>query len=114
MGDTSGLSLLAESIDKLEDTPDQDCSSPSQAAATRKLRFASTDCVGLQILSDVADTQEKISAAGEKTERSKSVDCDSRRKEQDSSVDVSKSFKMQNDIAQMGKNCTDLSKKLVR
>jgi hypothetical protein len=63
----------------------------------------------------VADSQEKITAALEKTEqRSKSVDCDSRRKEPDSSVDVSKSFKMQNDIAQMGKNCTDLSKKLVR
>ena len=112
--DTSGLNLLAESIDKLEDPPAEVCSSPSQGAAARKLRFASTDCVGLQILSDVADTQQKITPKGEKTERSKSVDCDSRRKEPGARVDVSKSFKMQNDIAQMGKNCTDLSKKLVR
>merc|ERR1712024_81450 len=61
-------------------------------------------------------SQEKITAASEKTEqRSKSVDCDSRRRnEACASVDESKSFKMQNDIAQMGKNCTDLSKKLVR
>merc|ERR1712039_739700 len=101
------------SIDKLEDSPDDEASSSAKA---RKLRYVSTDCAGLQILCDVADSQEKITAASEKTEqRSKSVDCDSRRRnEACASVDESKSFKMQNDIAQMGKNCTDLGKKLVR
>merc|ERR1712032_351096 len=108
--DTSGLNLLAASIDKLEDSPDE-----AASAKARKLRYASTDCAGLQILCDAADSQEKITAAAEKTEqRSKSVDCDSRRNEVRARVDESKCLKMQIDIAQIGKNCTDLSKKLVR
>jgi len=108
--DTCGLNLLAASIDKLEDSPDG-----ASSFKARKLRYASTDCAGLQILCDVADSQEKITAASEKTEqRSKSVDCDSRRNEVRARVDESKCLKMQNDIAQMGKSCLDLSKKLVR
>ena len=57
--DTSGLFLLADSIDRT-------------GSSVRKVRFASTDCTGLQILCDVANSCEKV--ASTRIERSKSLD----------------------------------------
>ena len=40
----------------------------------RRNRFASTDCSGLQILSEIANSREKIISAVKRIERSKSLD----------------------------------------
>ena len=45
---------------------------------SRKNRFASTDCSGLQILSEIANSREKIIAATMRIERSKSLDSEIR------------------------------------
>ena len=102
--DTSGLNLLAASIENFG------CS--DVRAGARQLRVASAECAGLQILCDVADSQEKISASEAKSERSKSVDCDSRRGNNVARLEESISLQMQNNIAEMGKHGNDLNNKL--
>lgn len=63
--DRSGLFLLAEAAIPA-----------GQTAQSRKIRFASTDCSGLEMLSDLADQREKAEVVGGvRLERSKSLDC---------------------------------------
>ena len=59
--DRSGLFLLAEAA-------------IPPAGQARKIRFASTDCSGLEMLSDLADQREKAVVVGTRIERSKSLD----------------------------------------
>merc|ERR1711915_786211 len=75
--DDLGETIKADQCDKIsEDTNSiQNISVRlEEQKYSRKNRFASTDCSGLQILSEIANSREKIIAATMRIERSKSLD----------------------------------------